>query len=160
MDMLGVIFFGIMFGAALTLITAARALPMIQVLEALQDIVVKIVELAMKLAPWGVAGLIFGVTSRFGLDLLAPLARYVAVVLVGLGLHLALTLSFLVRTLGGLSPRLFYSRVRAAMITALSTSSSAATLPTNIAVAVRPSTRASPSFSSHRSSASRSTSPR
>ncbi|HET9439601.1 MAG TPA: dicarboxylate/amino acid:cation symporter [Longimicrobiales bacterium] len=135
MDMLGVIFFGIMFGAALTLITAARARPMIQVLEALQDVVIKIVELAMKLAPYGVAGLIFGVTSRFGLDLLAPLARYVGVVLVGLTLHLVLTLSIMVRTLGGLSPRLFYSRIRAAMITAFSTSSSAATLPTNIAVA-------------------------
>jgi DAACS family dicarboxylate/amino acid:cation (Na+ or H+) symporter len=135
MDMLGVIFFGIMFGAALTLITAARARPMIQLLEGLQDIVIKIVELAMKLAPWGVAGLIFGVTSRFGLDLLAPLARYVGIVLVGLGLHLAVTLSFLVRTLGGISPWLFYSRARSAMITAFSTSSSAATLPTNIAVA-------------------------
>ncbi|MGH9370161.1 MAG: dicarboxylate/amino acid:cation symporter, partial [Vicinamibacterales bacterium] len=135
MDMLGVIFFGMMFGAALTLITAARAQPMIQVLEALQDIVIKIVALAMKLAPWGVAGLIFGVTSRFGLELLAPLVRYVGIVLVGLGLHLAVTLSLLVRILGGISPRLFYRRARSAMITAFSTSSSAATLPTNIAVA-------------------------
>ncbi len=135
MDMLGVIFFGIMFGAALTLITAARARPMIQVLEALQDVVIKIVELAMKIAPYGVAALIYGVTSRFGLDLLAPLARYVGVVLVGLALHLTVTLSILVRTLGGISPRLFYSRIRSAMITAFSTSSSAATLPTNIAVA-------------------------
>jgi DAACS family dicarboxylate/amino acid:cation (Na+ or H+) symporter len=135
MDMLGVIFFGIMFGAALTLITAERARPMIHVLEALQDVVIKIVELAMKLAPWGVAGLIFGVTSRFGMDLLAPLGRYMGVVLVGLILHAAITLSFLVRTLGGISPGLFYSRIRSAMITAFSTSSSAATLPTNIAVA-------------------------
>jgi DAACS family dicarboxylate/amino acid:cation (Na+ or H+) symporter len=135
MDMLGVIFFGIMFGAALTLITQQRARPMIQVLEALQDVVIKIVELAMKIAPLGVAGLIFGMTSIFGLDLLAPLGRYVGVVLVGLFLHTAVTLSLLVRALGGIKPRLFYSRIRAAMITAFSTSSSAATLPTNIAVA-------------------------
>lgn len=135
MDMLGVIFFGLMFGAALTLITASRAKPMIQVLEALQDVVIKIVEMAMKIAPYGVFGLIFGVTSRFGLELLAPLARYMGVVLVGLLLHLAVTLSILVRVLGGLSPRVFYSRIRSAMITAFSTSSSAATLPTNIAVA-------------------------
>jgi DAACS family dicarboxylate/amino acid:cation (Na+ or H+) symporter len=82
-----------------------------------------------------VAGLIFGVTSRFGLELLAPLARYVGVVIIGLILHLVVTLSFFVRVLGGMSPRLFYSRARSAMITAFSTSSSAATLPTNIAVA-------------------------
>jgi DAACS family dicarboxylate/amino acid:cation (Na+ or H+) symporter len=135
MDMLGVIFWGIMFGAALTLIAAARAEPMIRVLEALQDVVIKIVEMAMKVAPLGVFMLIYGVTSRFGLDLLAPLASYVLVVLVGLTLHLAGTLSLIVRFVGGLSPRLFYSRIRSAMITAFSTSSSAATLPTNIAVA-------------------------
>ena len=135
MDMLGVIFFGIMFGAALTLITATRARPMIQVLEALQDVVIKIVEMAMMIAPLGVFMLIYGVTSRFGLDLLAPLGSYVLVVLVGLILHLTITLSLIVRFVGGLSPMLFYSRIRSAMITAFSTSSSAATLPTNIAVA-------------------------
>jgi dicarboxylate/amino acid:cation (Na+ or H+) symporter, DAACS family len=135
MDMLGVIFWGIMFGAALTLIAAARAAPMIRVLEALQDVVIKIVEMAMRIAPFGVFMLIYGVTSRFGLDLLAPLASYVLVVLVGLLLHLAVTLSLMVRFVGGLSPILFYSRIRSAMITAFSTSSSAATLPTNIAVA-------------------------
>ena len=135
MDMLGVIFFGIMFGAALTMIAAQRARPMIAWLEALQEVVIKIVEMAMRIAPYGVAGLIFGVTSRFGLELLRPLGTYMAVVLVGLLLHLFVTLSLLVRGLGGLSPRLFYSRIRDAMITAFSTSSSAATLPTNIAVA-------------------------
>ncbi|MGQ0815671.1 MAG: dicarboxylate/amino acid:cation symporter [Gemmatimonadota bacterium] len=135
MDMLGVIFFGLMFGAALTMIAAVRAKAMIQWLEGLQDVVIKIVEIAMMLAPLGVAGLIFGVTSRFGLQLLAPLGSYVLVVLVGLVLHLAVTLSLLVRAVGGISPLLFYSRIKSAMITAFSTSSSAATLPTNIAVA-------------------------
>ena len=135
MDMLGVIFFGIMFGAALTLIAAARAEPMLRWLEAVQEVVIKIVEMAMKLAPLGVFALIYGVTSRFGLELLAPLARYVSVVIVGLLIHVVVTLSLIVRFVGGLSPRVFYSRIKAAMITAFSTSSSAATLPTNIAVA-------------------------
>ena len=135
MDMLGVIFFGIMFGVALTLIREERAKPMIGFLQALQDIVIKIVEIAMKLAPYGVAGLIFGVTSRFGFELLLPLGRYVAVVLVALLLHAVVTLSLIVRFLGGLSPLVFYSRIKAALVTAFSTSSSAATLPTNIAVA-------------------------
>jgi DAACS family dicarboxylate/amino acid:cation (Na+ or H+) symporter len=135
MDMLGVIFFGIMFGAALTLIVAEKAKPMIQWLEALEGVVIKIVEMAMKFAPWGVLGLIFGVTSRFGFDLLVPLGSYVGVVLAGLLLHAIITLPILMRTLGGISPRLFYSRIRPSIVTAFSTSSSAATLPTNIAVA-------------------------
>jgi DAACS family dicarboxylate/amino acid:cation (Na+ or H+) symporter len=135
MDMLGVIFFGLMFGAALTLITAARAKPMIDVLEALQDVVIKIVEMAMKLAPYGVAGLIFGVTSIFGFSLLVPLGSYVAVVLGGLLIHVLFTISIILKTYGRISPFRFYSRIRSSMITAFSTSSSAATLPTNLAVA-------------------------
>src|SRR5438094_8537139 len=58
-----------------------------------------------------------------------------AVVLVGLLLHGAISISALVHVFGGLSPRVFYSRIRASIITAFSTSSSNATLPTNIAVA-------------------------
>jgi DAACS family dicarboxylate/amino acid:cation (Na+ or H+) symporter len=134
MDMLGVIFFGIMFGAALTMIAADRARTMISVLEGLQDVVIKIVEIAMKIAPYGVAGLIFGVTSRFGLELLRPLGNYVLVVIVGLILHTVVTLGLIVRATAGISLRLFFSRIRPAMITAFSTSSSAATLPTNIAI--------------------------
>jgi DAACS family dicarboxylate/amino acid:cation (Na+ or H+) symporter len=73
LDLLGVIFFSLIFGAAITMIRADRAKTMIAWLEALNDIVIKIVEIAMRLAPYGVAGLIFGVTSRFGLALLKPL---------------------------------------------------------------------------------------
>jgi DAACS family dicarboxylate/amino acid:cation (Na+ or H+) symporter len=61
-DMLGIIFFGLMFGAALTQIPTSRAAPMIKVLESINDVVIVIVGMAMKLAPYGVAGLIFGVT--------------------------------------------------------------------------------------------------
>ena len=135
MDMMGVIFFGLMFGAALTMITAARAKPMMDVLQALQDVVIKIVEIAMRIAPYGVAGLIFGVTSRFGYSLLLPLGSFVAVVIAGLLIHALVTLALIVKFGAGLSPMLFYSRVRSSIVTAFSTSSSAATLPTNLAVA-------------------------
>ncbi|HEX6252179.1 MAG TPA: dicarboxylate/amino acid:cation symporter [Gemmatimonadaceae bacterium] len=135
MDMLGVIFFGLVFGAALTMIQAERARPMLDFLQALQDIVIKIVEMAMRLAPYGVAGLIFGVTSRFGFALLVPLGNYVGVVIGALILHAAITLSLIVRFAAGISPRVFYSRIRSSIVTAFSTSSSAATLPTNLAVA-------------------------
>ena len=80
-DMLGVIFFGLMFGAALTQLKPEQAKPMLDVLGALEDVVIKIVGMAMKLAPYGVVALIFGVTSRFGFTLLRPLASFVAVVL-------------------------------------------------------------------------------
>ena len=134
LDLLGIIFFGIMFGIALTMISAERAKPMIGFLEALNDIVIKIVEIAMKLAPYGVAGLIFGVTSRFGWVLLKPLAIYVSVVLGALLIHMLVSFPLILRFLVGLSPIVFFSRIKAIMITAFSTSSSSGTLPTSIAV--------------------------
>ncbi len=134
-DMLGVIFFGLMFGIAMTMIAEDRARTMTRALEALNDIVIKIVDMAMRLAPYGVAGLIFGVMSRFGFDLVAPIARYVAVVMGALLLHSLITIPIIVRVFAGLSPVIFFSRIKAALVTAFSTSSSAATLPTNMAVA-------------------------
>lgn len=134
-DMLGIIFFSMMFGAALTLISADKARPMIGFLEGLEAVVIRIVELTMRLAPYGVAGLIFGVTSRFGFDLLKPLAAYVLVVVGALLLHVVVNLSLIVRFLIGMSPLVFFARIRAAMVTAFSTSSSNATLPTALATA-------------------------
>ncbi|MDH4348276.1 MAG: dicarboxylate/amino acid:cation symporter [Gemmatimonadota bacterium] len=135
MDMLAVIFFAIVFGAALTLIPRERAAPMVRVLEALGDVVIKIIDFAMKLAPYGVFGLIFVVTSRFGWELLGQLGKYVLVVLVGLTLHGVIVLSALVRGVGGMRPLLFWKKARPVIVTAFSTSSSNATLPTNISVA-------------------------
>jgi DAACS family dicarboxylate/amino acid:cation (Na+ or H+) symporter len=128
-DMLGVIFFGLMFGAALTQLRPERAKPMIDVLNALEDVVIKIVGMAMKLAPFGVVALIFGVTSRFGFTLMRPLAGYVLVVLGALLFHAIVNLGLILRFVIGISPALFFSRVRSALVTAFSTSSSSATLP-------------------------------
>ena len=135
LDLLGIIFFGIMFGAALTLIAAERAKPMLAWLEAVNDVVIKIVEIAMKLAPYGVTALIFGVTSRFGFHLLKPLAAYVLVVLGALILHVLINLSAIIRFFIGMSPITFFNRIRTALVTAFSTSSSSATLPTALATA-------------------------
>jgi DAACS family dicarboxylate/amino acid:cation (Na+ or H+) symporter len=134
-DMLGVIFFGLMFGAALTLIPAEKARPMLDWLEALNEVVIRIIHFAMLFAPLGVAGLIFTVASRFGFDLLIAVAAFVVTVLVALLLHVGITLSGIIRLLIGLSPFLFFSRIKAAMVTAFSTSSSSATLPTALDVA-------------------------
>lgn len=135
MDMLGVIFFSLVFGAALTLIPKERAEPMMRVLEALGDVVITIIDMAMKLAPYGVFGLIFVVTSQFGFGVVKTLGMYVAVVVGGLAIHAAFGLSALVRVLGGMNPVEFWKRSRASVVTGFSTSSSAATLPTNLAVA-------------------------
>ncbi|HXV15463.1 MAG TPA: dicarboxylate/amino acid:cation symporter, partial [Gemmatimonadaceae bacterium] len=135
LDMLGIIFFGMIFGAALTMIKAEKAKPMLAFLEALNDAVIKIVEIAMRLAPFGVAALIFGVTSRFGFDVVRLLGWYVMVVLGSLLLHVIINISTIIRFLVGMSPLKFFGRIRSALVTAFSTSSSSATLPTAISTA-------------------------
>jgi hypothetical protein len=105
LDMLGIIFFGIIFGAALTMIRPEKAKPMLAVLEALNDTVIKIVEMAMRIAPYGVAALIFGVTSRFGFDVLRLLGWYVVVVLGSLLIHVLVNISAIIRFLHELEQR-------------------------------------------------------
>lgn len=135
LDMLGIIFFALVFGAALTLLPEEKARPLVQVLDAIGEVIAKIIGMAMKLAPYGVFGLIFVVTSLLGWDILRKLLGYVLVVLVGLLIHGAVSLSLLVRFLGGLRPSVFWRRITPSIVTAFTTSSSNATLPTNIAVA-------------------------
>jgi len=134
-DMLGVIFFALMVGVAATLLPREKTKPLLALLEALYEVCVKILEIAMRIAPYGVAGLIFAVTARFGAALLHSLAWYVATVLIGLVVHQFLVLGVLVRALGGMSPRTFFARCRTVIVTAFSTSSSNATLPTTIKTA-------------------------
>jgi DAACS family dicarboxylate/amino acid:cation (Na+ or H+) symporter len=135
MDMLALIFFALIFGAALTMISKEKSEPVIRVLEGIGDAIITIINWAMKLAPYGVFGLIFVITSQFGWGILAQLGMYVFVVLLGLGLHAAFGISSLVRVFGRLNPLVFWRSIGAPFITAFSTSSSMATLPTSIATA-------------------------
>jgi DAACS family dicarboxylate/amino acid:cation (Na+ or H+) symporter len=101
-DMLGLIFFSILFGVALTSLGRERSEPLLDVIAAIAGAVEVLIGYAMKLAPIGVAALIFAVTARFGFDLLASLGLYAGVVLAGLVLHQLVTLTLVARTLGGL----------------------------------------------------------
>ncbi len=135
MDMLGLIFFSIVFGIALTQIPKAKAEPILAVLDGTVEVVSRIIDFAMRIAPFGVAGLIFSVTVRFGADVLQSLALYVGTVLLGLVIHLTGVVGVLARLLAGIPYATFFRRCRALMVTAFSTSSSNATLPTNIRTA-------------------------
>jgi DAACS family dicarboxylate/amino acid:cation (Na+ or H+) symporter len=85
--MLGLIFFSLMFGIALTLIAEEAARPVMRVLEGINQAVMVMIGFAMRLAPLGVAGLIFSVTAKFGFDVLKSLGLYVVTVLLALAIH-------------------------------------------------------------------------
>ncbi len=131
-DMLAIIFFSLMIGVALTAITPERAEPMMKFLDSLGHITVAIIHLVMQVAPVGVFCLIFSVTARFGFDLLVNLLQYVLTVVVGLVIFQFLGYSLVLVLISRVSPLEFFRRIRIVMITAFSTSSSNATLPTTL----------------------------
>lgn len=133
-DMLGVMFFSLMVGVALALSDAERTRTLKNALEGVYDVVMRIIDMAMRLAPYGVAALLFSLTSRFGFAILQQLAAFVIIVLVGLAIHQFIVYSILVKYLGGLSPLTFFRKIKEVMLTAFSTSSSNATLPTAMRV--------------------------
>jgi DAACS family dicarboxylate/amino acid:cation (Na+ or H+) symporter len=134
-DLLAVIFFTLVFGVAATRLPADTRATLVRGLDATARAVTEMIGFAMLLAPYGVAGLIFAVTARFGFDVLASLGLYVVAVLAGLALHQFWVIRLLARGLAGIAPAEFYLRARTLMLTAFSTSSSNATLPTTIRTA-------------------------
>jgi DAACS family dicarboxylate/amino acid:cation (Na+ or H+) symporter len=133
-DFLALIFFALVFGAALARVPAEKARPVSDLLAGVAEVMIRIIGFVMKLAPLGVGMLVFATASRFGLGLLRALGLYVLVVVAGLSLHLFGTISVLVRVLARESPVRFFRSVWVVMITAFSTSSSNATLPTSMRV--------------------------
>jgi DAACS family dicarboxylate/amino acid:cation (Na+ or H+) symporter len=133
-DMLALIFFSLIVGIALTLINQEKAAPLIKILEGINDVTVVVINIAMKLAPFGVFALIFSVTSRFGFELLVALSMYVVTVILGLALHLFGTFPVLLKFLSKYNPVKFFKKIETVILTAFSTSSSSATLPTTISV--------------------------
>src|SRR5687768_4100810 len=133
-NMLHVMFFALIIGVAITLIPVTVTAPLLRVLEGVYEVTAKIIEIIMKFAPLAVACLLFNNTARFGLDLLQALGWFVATVLIGLSLHMFGVYSLSVYFLSRISPIEFFRRIKTVMLTAFSTSSSNATLPTALRV--------------------------
>lgn len=133
-NMLHLMFFALVIGIAITLLPLPMTAPFLRVLEGLYQITAKIIEIIMKFAPYAVACLLFNNTARFGLELLQALAWFVVTVLLGLSLHMFGIYSLSIYFLSRISPLEFFRRIKTVILTAFSTSSSNATLPTALRV--------------------------
>lgn len=131
-EMLAIISVAIIFGIALTLIEAEASKTTVRVLEAISEASVKVVGWIMKLAPFAVAALIASAVAKMGLSLITSVLIYVAVVFSGYLVQFFGVYSIILRFLIGMSPRHFYRKALPAIATAMSTSSSNATIPTSI----------------------------
>lgn len=131
-EMLQIIFFAVMVGVSLTMIAKEKADKVIGFFDGVSELMIKMVELIMKIAPYGVFALIAATVGEFGFGILETLAWYAATVVIGLILHQFITLGLLVKLLSGMNPVRFFRGIKEVMVIAFSSSSSAATLPVNM----------------------------
>jgi Na+/H+-dicarboxylate symporter len=127
-NMLQIIFIAMFMGVVISLLDKKKMKPVIQFFEAINDIMIKIVEIVIKIAPYAVFALIAAVVGTFGVDILMSLLRYCAVTIGGL-LLLAFTYPAVVTIFTKYPYFKFWKGIYEAQLIAFSTCSSSATLP-------------------------------
>lgn len=132
-NMLHLMFFALILGIAATLVPKEVSDPFVKVLDSLFRLSAKLIDIIMLAAPFAIACLLFNNIAQFGIDLLQALGWFIITVLLGLSIHMFGVYSISVAWLSRISPIDFFRRIKTVMLTAFSTSSSNATLPTALA---------------------------
>ncbi|MGA0098984.1 MAG: dicarboxylate/amino acid:cation symporter [Steroidobacteraceae bacterium] len=131
-SILAVIFFSLMFGYFMTRVGPVHGQVLLSFWKAVFDVMTRMTEFIMKLAPIGVFGLVAKVVAKAGLSAAGPLAVFAACVLAVLALHLFVVLPLFIRVATGLRPWGFFPAMAPALLTAFSTASSSATVPVTL----------------------------
>lgn len=131
-QMLGLIFFALLFGYFMTQIASERSTVLMNFWQGVFDTMMGITMWVMKFAPVGVFGLVAKTVAATGFGAFAPLMMFFLTVTVALLIHAFITLPLLLRFVGGISPGRFISRMAPVLLTAFSSASSSATLPLNM----------------------------
>jgi dicarboxylate/amino acid:cation (Na+ or H+) symporter, DAACS family len=128
-DVLPLILFAILVGAVGTSLATTRREQLLAGLTTVQELMTGIVHLALRLAPYAVPAMIYSVVVRVGIDIVIALAAFVLSCVAVMALHLFGTMSLWLRIWSKWRPRAFFAAIKDVLVTAFSTSSSAATLP-------------------------------
>lgn len=134
-DLIGVMVFALLVGIAAAVVNSNGTRSFLGTMQGIYDICLRLIDWIIQLAPFAVAALLFSITAKLGLDVLVQLARFVGTVVLALAIHFFVVFPLLVKLVGGMSPLQFFKRAEPAILTAFSTSSSSATLPTTLMVA-------------------------
>ncbi|MDH3290369.1 MAG: dicarboxylate/amino acid:cation symporter [Gemmatimonadota bacterium] len=127
--MLGIIFFSIFLGFAITRTAERNRETLRQFFDALFDAMMKITNVVISVAPFGVFGLIVATVASAGVSLFITLSLYIGTILTGFLIHLLIVLPLLFYVTTRINPIYHFRAMSAAMVTAFSTCSSNATLP-------------------------------
>ncbi len=133
-EVLPLILFALLVGAAGTTLAERNRDALKLTLETIAGLMIRIVGWALKLAPYAVAAMICSVVITVGLDFLRALLLFTGLLVAVMALHCFGTLSLLLKVLAKRSPIEFFRATKTILVTAFSTSSSNATLPTSIQI--------------------------
>lgn len=128
-QMLGLIFFSLLFGFFMTKIEEVYAESVYNFWQGMFQVMMRMTDWVMQFAPIGVFGLVAKVVADTGYSAFVPLLWFLLSVLAGLAVHFLLVLPLLLYFVGRVNPLRHYRAMAPALLTAFSTSSSAATLP-------------------------------
>lgn len=134
--LLSVMIFALIFGIAMASVGVEKTATLRAFLEGLYEVVTKVISYAMSLAPYGVAALLFNMVLNVGADFLISLLWYVLIVLAALAIHQFVVYSIILKYFANRDPVKFMKDMSEVTLTAFSTSSSNATLPTAIKVSI------------------------
>jgi Na+/H+-dicarboxylate symporter len=132
-NFLQIIFFALLFGISLTILPEERRKPVLNLLVSVNDAMIVLVKMVMRIAPIGVFALIAAVAAQFGYGVLLTLLKYVAVTIGTMIAFVVIVYPISLR-MSGMSPTYFFKKYYEVALFAFSTSSSNATLPINIQV--------------------------
>ncbi len=131
-DILGLILFSLLFGFFASRLPEPLASTQRQFWQGLQHIMLGITGVVMKFAPLGVFGLVAKTVALTGWDAIRPLALFFFAVLAGLAVHMFVTMPLTLKWVAGIKPWNHFRAMTPALLTAFSSSSSAATLPVTL----------------------------
>lgn len=127
-NMLQIIFFSVFLGIALLLLES-KVNRLVEIIDQGADVMIKITDIVMKFAPYGIMALIAELVATLGAEMLAEVGKFILTDYIALAVMLLVIYPLLLKYIGKLSPLKFYKGVAPAMLVAASTTSSAATLP-------------------------------
>lgn len=130
-NILQIIVFAIALGVSMNLV-GAKAAPVVKLFDSLAEVLYKLTDLIMRLAPYGVFALIAGVVGSHGAEVLLPLAGVIGVIYLACLAHVLLVYGGLIGLFARLNPLRFLQGIAPALAVAFSTSSSSGTLPVSI----------------------------
>lgn len=132
-DMLAVIFFSVVFGAAIAVLPDRSRTVLTDLFDALFQTMMRLTAGIILFLPLGIYGLITAMVGTTGFAAFGALALYAATILSGLAVHLLVSLPLLLVLLGGIRPATHFRNMREPLLVAFSTGSSTATLPVTMA---------------------------